>query len=391
MGDTAPTAKGGTRPVKLETWRITSPSRALVEDLATKKGGVVEPWESPDGPQWEVVTDSDSIDVLIPPGPNALTQWYEMWSGGGCQRRCDGQNDQISGGPCRCPADAAERVELAKTGKACKPTTRLIVILPDAGDLGSFTVESHGYYAAVELGGTFDLLRMTAPEGSMLRGRLRIDQRSRIVDGKTTRYAVPVLETPGLSFQAIADGANAGVLTELEPPKVEQRALPAPEAPVTDDRASGGNFSPPRTVPLPPPELPAPEPRRPHVPVAPVTPDAPLVQQAQELRAGDGAREVNGAIGRLDEEHTALLNTVLASKGIDPADADAVGVVVAQVEKQQRATHLARQKRANAAMAPFGLDDDGRHQFVSDATGAETSSTAHLTQQQCDLICEAAQ
>lgn len=145
---------------------------------------------------------------------------------------------------------------------------------------------------------------------------------------------------------------------------------------------------------LPPPELPPADklpPARPRVPVPAVDAKAPLHEVAQQLKAGDPAREANGALARLDAEHAAIADRVIASKNINLDDADAVVKVVAQVEKQQKATWLARQKRANAAMGPFNLDDDARHAFVSDATAGATSSTAQLTAEQCDLIVEAAQ
>jgi Recombination directionality factor-like len=92
------------------------------------------------------VLDVD-VDLVERRGaPQARTsQWYQMWSGGGCQRRCDGETEQLTQEPCKCPADPERRNALAKTGGACKPTTRVNVMLPDLPDLGVWKIESRGY------------------------------------------------------------------------------------------------------------------------------------------------------------------------------------------------------------------------------------------------------
>src|SRR4051794_12029323 len=91
----------GLRPAKLETFRISAANRDLVAAAAEVYGGRVEPWQSPTGAQWQVITDSPVLDVIVPPG-QVLDQWFEMWSGGGCQRRCNGVTMQ-NGLPCACP------------------------------------------------------------------------------------------------------------------------------------------------------------------------------------------------------------------------------------------------------------------------------------------------
>ena len=57
-----------------------------------------------------------------------------------------------------------------------------------------FRLESHGYYAAVELSGTASMLEAATARGQLLPARLRIDQRAKVEGGKTTRYAVPVVD-----------------------------------------------------------------------------------------------------------------------------------------------------------------------------------------------------
>src|SRR4051812_8068743 len=102
-------------PEKLDTFRLTSSSRELIERAAEAYGGEARPWEN----GWEVVTEARSLDIVVPPG-QVVTQWYELWTGGGCLRRCDGVTNVLTMTPCACPADAAERVQLAGKGEACK-------------------------------------------------------------------------------------------------------------------------------------------------------------------------------------------------------------------------------------------------------------------------------
>lgn len=172
------------QPQKLDTWRLTSRDRARLDSIAELYGGTVQPWAEREG-EFEIIVETDELPILILPG-QTLTQFYELWSGGGCQRRCDGQRELLTDSPCLCDAESGER--------KCKPTTRLSVMLPDVPGLGCWRLESHGYYAAVELSATASMLEQATVRGQLLPARLRIDQRRQVKDGKTTRYAVPVID-----------------------------------------------------------------------------------------------------------------------------------------------------------------------------------------------------
>ncbi len=210
-------------PQKLEVFRITSRDQARLAEIAGVYGGEVVPWAERDG-EFEVITTTAELPILLLPG-QALSQWYEMWSAGGCQRRCDGVTDVISDGPCQCPPDAEERGKLAAKGKACKPTTRLSVMLPEIPGLGLWRLESHGYYAAIELSATAGMLEQATAGGQMFPARLRIDQRSQVKEGKTTRYAVPVIDIDVRLPEALA-GASLSQ-PQLAAVEADRAALPA--------------------------------------------------------------------------------------------------------------------------------------------------------------------
>ena len=169
-------------PSRLEHWKLTSRDQVRLQAAAQSYGGKVEPWEGHEG-QFSLHTETDALPILLLPG-QTLSSFYELWSGGGAQRRCDGVTEMLSDGPCLCDPDKRE----------CKPHTRLQVLLPDVPGLGCWRLDTTGYYAAVELAGTVDLLEMATGRGVLLPARLRIDQRSVLRDGQTRRFPVPTLD-----------------------------------------------------------------------------------------------------------------------------------------------------------------------------------------------------
>lgn len=81
-------------------------------------------------------------------------------------------------------------------------------------------METHGFYAAVELAGTAGLLEEATRRGALLPARLRIDQRRQVRDGKTTAFPVPVVDIDIRlpEMLALAGGAVAGDVVEIERP-----------------------------------------------------------------------------------------------------------------------------------------------------------------------------
>ena len=234
MGEQVPGPRGP-RPSKLTTFRLTSRSRDSIDSAAKVYGGTVTRWDDAPagmGEQWQVTIDSPFLDVIVP--PNGYESSFELWSAGGCQRRCDGLRDDISGGPCLCPSDPHERTLLAKDGRACKPTSRLSVLLPNLIGLGRWPLVSHSYYAAVELGAVADFLGDAGMKGYTVRARLRIEERSVKRpgdDGKpqTHHFIVPVLEIPDLTpQQMLGSGPAEPMLALPEPGPIIPRNISSP-------------------------------------------------------------------------------------------------------------------------------------------------------------------
>jgi hypothetical protein len=175
---------GKSRPAKLDTLRFTSPRRDLIEKIAELYGGRVEPWQPLKGnSQWQVITTSTQVPVMVPPQDPSESQWFEMWSKGGCLRRCDGKTERISKGACLCDPDPQER--------DCKMHTRIRVLLEEVPGIGVWRVDTGSFYAATELPTT---ARILAEAKGLIPGKLILDQRTVTRGGKTFNFAVPVLD-----------------------------------------------------------------------------------------------------------------------------------------------------------------------------------------------------
>lgn len=196
LGMKVKTANGGTRPGKLETFRFTSARKNLIERIAELYGGTVQPWQPPKGAsQWEVVSATAEIPVVVPQQDIAASQWYEMWSAGGCQRRCDGVEEKISKQACMCDPDPELR--------DCNMHTRVRVMLEDVPGMGVWRVDTGGFYAGQELPGAAAFL---AQVSGVVPGRLYLDPRTVVRNGKTKNFVVPVLDCSELTPKELMSG-----------------------------------------------------------------------------------------------------------------------------------------------------------------------------------------
>lgn len=209
LGVKVATSTGGSRPAKIDTLRFTSPRKDLIEKIAELYGGKVEPWQPLKGnAQWQVITTSTEVPVMVPPQDPSQSQWLEMWSKGGCLRRCDGRTERISGNPCMCDPDPQER--------DCKMHTRIRVLLEEVPGIGVWRVDTGSFYAAVELPSVAKIL---AEAKGLIPGKLILDQRTVTRGGKTFNFAVPVLD--------IAEFTPAELLSGKVPEMAAQRRAEA--------------------------------------------------------------------------------------------------------------------------------------------------------------------
>lgn len=216
--------KSGRAMKSIDTFRFTSPHQDVIEQLADMYGGTAEPWSDDRArirDQFQVVTKTNQIPVYLP--ANGLSVYYEKWSGGGCERRCDGQSCEIvqSRGddvdfvstPCIC---------VNKGVRECSPYTRLNVVIPTLPFYGTWRLESKGWNALHELPGMFEMIRSLDESGRMVQAMLSVEKRSDKQNGRTRHFVVPKLtlaQSPEelQTGQASVASISAGATAELSP------------------------------------------------------------------------------------------------------------------------------------------------------------------------------
>ena len=192
-------------PRRGKNWRLTSRDEVRLVAASKLWGGKVKPWEARPG-EFELYTSTDVLPILLLPR-QLPTTWYELWSAGGCQRRCDGRHETVGDQACVCNPDDRE----------CSPHTRLSVMLPDLPGIGAWLLQSTGWYAASELAGVSELLQWTSAQGILVPARLILEQREDKKPGKPNhKYVVPVIDVEP-TMRDIMGMTTAGALPAGEP------------------------------------------------------------------------------------------------------------------------------------------------------------------------------
>jgi hypothetical protein len=200
VAGTSKAGKAYTRPSKLNHFRFTSPSKEILASVADLYGGTVQPWTPANGgpSEFEVYSTTNRLPVLIPPR-DAVSQWYELYAGSKCQRRCDGVTEHKRDRPCLCDPDNRE----------CSITTRVNVMLRDVPALGQWLLVTKGYYAATELPPAAELL---AQAGGYVAGWLGMEEKLVQREQGPARFMVPTLDveiTPAALMAGQVTGAPA--------------------------------------------------------------------------------------------------------------------------------------------------------------------------------------
>jgi hypothetical protein len=217
-------------PVKSKTFVLSSHSRDYIAAAAELYGGRVEPWtpQNQSVAQWRVITDATELRAILPAG-DPLSQSYEMWSGGGCSRRCDGVTERLSGEACVCLARYGEDWHERKADEVCRPTSRVGVFLPDLPDLGVWRLETKSHYAADALAGGLDTVLQATEGRGLMPVRMWIEQRSAVRGGKTKQFQV-VMVVPSLPKLRHALSGPISTAAALDPASLDRPAIAAAPA-----------------------------------------------------------------------------------------------------------------------------------------------------------------
>lgn len=229
-----PKPNGKPIPVKSKTFVLTSHSRAYVAAAAELYGGKVEQWtpQRSSIAQWRVITDAKELRAILPAG-DPLSQSYEKWGGGGCERRCDGETESISRRPCICLAQFGEDWHEQKPDQVCRPTSRIGVFLPDLPDLGVWRLETKSYYAADAMAGGLDTVLQATGGTGMLPVRMWIEQRTVVRKGTTNQFQVVML-VPSLPKLRHALSGPISTAAALDPASLDRPAIEAAPVAVPD-------------------------------------------------------------------------------------------------------------------------------------------------------------
>jgi hypothetical protein len=205
-------------PAGRETFRITSANRGYLEHAQKAYGGELRPWEGHPG-EFELLTERPSIPVLFSAKPEgdsgdlqSLSQWWEMWGGNTCLRRCDGcecktwfdtgrkntKGDAIhepGTTKCLCDHDDPGFRDLQSKGQACKLVSRVSVILPDIPALGLWRLNTSSGTFDEEMHGLLDLVGLLGMTG-LIPMTMSIDWREKRTGAgeATERFPVPKFE-----------------------------------------------------------------------------------------------------------------------------------------------------------------------------------------------------
>lgn len=192
----------------LDVFRFTSPDREAIDQIAATYGGEVKPWtDAKAAPgQFEVITTANELRIVLPSDPLGSSPTYEMWSGGGRARSCDGITcTTLEPGPDGPEPCEQECICAAAGSLSCEPHTRLNVLLPEVRFTGVWRLESKSWNVAHEMPDFVALIQSLQQQG-LTRGVLRLEHRVSKAAGQTRRFVVPVLGVSE-SLDALAAGA----------------------------------------------------------------------------------------------------------------------------------------------------------------------------------------
>lgn len=171
--------KGGNgAPERLSGFRLTSPYRDYIEEQAELYGGEVKAWDGGIGKQWELITSTPRLQVIVPQRVE-LDQVLEARKGARLVHKCDGIIDLMTMAPCTygcSPTDGSVKAlhealdRRAQVG--VKEVSRLSVQLPGKSGSGLWRFQSVGHFTAEEmLGAAEDMPYHTGQRAELVLGQ----------------------------------------------------------------------------------------------------------------------------------------------------------------------------------------------------------------------------
>ncbi|MCX4687310.1 hypothetical protein OG401_23910 [Kitasatospora purpeofusca] len=197
------------RPVSLANWRVTTDDPDTADALAELMGGRPEEWETSGTDGMQVLTDKDSVEIVVD-GSKAIRSRMILWGRQGPIHECDGVEflspEEEKGKPCGCPALLVDRKAAAKTGRGPAPSVEVAFRLAEDQELGRFRFVSSSWELVKVLHEVEDALdRVNGPALC----RLSLELVEFVTkDGKPVSFRKPVIKVIKAFDDAIADAPH---------------------------------------------------------------------------------------------------------------------------------------------------------------------------------------
>ena len=194
------------RPVSLSTWRVLTGDPGVADAVAQLMGGTPEEWDPAKEMHLEVVTEQQSVEVIID-GPEVIDERLILWGRTGPVHECDGEfylsPAEDKGRPCGCPRLLRERKEAARAGRGPSPSITVPFRLAHDPELGLGRYVAHAWSFAEHL---HELKQALLEVGEPALCHLRIEQVEYTTPaGETRRFRKPVVDVLGSYNTAIAE------------------------------------------------------------------------------------------------------------------------------------------------------------------------------------------
>jgi hypothetical protein len=194
------------RGVGLSNWRVLTGDPAIADAVAQLMGGQPAEWNPAKEMNLEVLTSSDSVEIIIE-GSDAIEDKLILWGPRGPLHECDGEfflsPAEDKGKACGCPSTLKERKRLARADRGPAPAITVSFRLAEDPELGRGKLLA----TAWSLAEVIHLIKAdldTVGEPALC--RLRIEHVEYVnADGENVEYRKPVIDVLGSYNAAIAE------------------------------------------------------------------------------------------------------------------------------------------------------------------------------------------
>ncbi|MFF4952271.1 hypothetical protein [Streptomyces chattanoogensis] len=194
------------KPISLANWRVLSGRPDVSDAIAQLMGGSVSEWDPSKEMNLEVLTETNSIEIVID-GPDAIEDKLILWGRSGPVHECDGEfflsPVEDKGKPCGCPKTLKDRKAAARAGRGPSPAINVTFRLAHDYDLGRGKLIATAWSMAEVIHTVKnDLERVGEPALCTLTIE-KVEYTNK--DGENVSFKKPVIEVLGSYNDAIAE------------------------------------------------------------------------------------------------------------------------------------------------------------------------------------------